>query len=149
MVATEIGALANQTFQTVDGISDIVKEVNEAVVNMTDCIQVIMRFLEETVVEDYSTFGQVGERYEKDAKSFAESMQHIYSEISELNRKITEIVVTMDDVNRTITESAGDVNMIAEKSGDAVKKTLEGSELLRESESSLKLLKELIEKFNV
>ena len=149
VVATEIGSLANQTVQTVDGINEIVKEVNGAVVNMTDCIQVIMNFLEETVVEDYSAFGQVGERYEKDAESFAESMQHIYSEISELNRKITEIVVTMDDVNRTITESAGDVNMIAEKSGDAVKKTLEGYGHLRESESSLKLLKELIEKFNV
>ena len=50
---------------------------------------------------------------------------------------------------RTITESAGGVNMIAEKSGNAVKKTLEGYEHLRESETSLKLLKELIEKFNV
>lgn len=149
VVATEIGALANQTFQTVDGINEIVKEVNEAVVNMTSCIQVIMNFLEETVVADYNAFGQVGERYEKDAKIFAESMQHIYSEISELNRKITEIVDAMDGVNRTITESAGGVNMIAEKSGDAVKKTLEGYEHLRESETSLKLLKELIEKFNV
>ena len=149
VVATEIGALANQTFQTVDGINEIVKDVNEAVVNMTECIQVIMNFLEETVVADYSAFGQVGERYEKDAESFAESMQHIYSEISELNRKITEIVDAMDGVNRTITESAGGVNMIAEKSGNAVKKTLEGYEHLRESETSLKLLKELIEKFNV
>lgn len=149
VVATEIGVLANQTFQTVDSINEIVKEVNEAVVNMTSCIQVIMNFLEETVVEDYNIFGQVGERYEKDAESFAESMQHIYSEISELNRKITEIVDAMDGVNRTITESAGGVNMIAEKSEDAVKKTLEGYEHLRESETSLNILKELIEKFNV
>ena len=97
VVATEIGALASQTFQTVDGINEIVKDVNEAVANMTECIQVIMNFLEETVVADYSTFGQVGERYEK----------------------------------------------------DAVKKTLEGYEHLRESETSLNLLKDLIEKFNV
>ena len=149
VVATEIGALANQTFQTVDGISDIVKDVNEAVVNMTECIQVIMSFLEETVVADYSSFGQVGERYEKDAESFAESMQHIYCEISELNRKIVEIVDAMNGVNRTITESAGGVNTIAQKSGDAVKKTLEGYEHLRESETSLNHLKELIERFNV
>ena len=149
VVATEIGALANQTFETVDGINEIVEEVNEAVVNMTDCIQVIMNFLENTVVVDYGSFGQVGERYEKDAASFAEAMQHIYSEISDLNRKITEIVDAMDDVNHTITESAGGVNLIAEKSGDAVKKTLEGYEHLRESETSLDLLKELIEKFNV
>lgn len=149
VVATEIGALANQTFRTVDGINEIVKEVNEAVVNMTECIQVIMNFLEETVVADYSTFGQVGERYEKDAESFAESMQHIYSEISQLSHKITRIVDAMDNVNRTITESADGVNLIAEKSGNAVKKTLEGYEHLRESETSLNILKELIEKFNV
>ncbi len=149
VVATEIGALANQTFQTVDGINEIVKDVNEAVQIMTDCIQVIMKFLEETVVVDYGEFGQVGEQYEKDAESFADSMQHIYSEISELNHKIAEIVDTMDAVNRTITESAEGVNLIAEKSGEAVAKTLEGHEHLRESEESLELLKELIEKFNV
>ena len=149
VVATEIGALANQTFQTVDGINEIVKDVNEAVHNMTDCIEVIMHFLEETVVSDYGVFGQVGERYEQDAESFARSMQQIYSEISDLNGKITEIADTMDGVNRTITESADGVNLIAEKSGDAVKKTLEGYEHLRESEASLELLKELIEKFDV
>ena len=149
VVATEIGVLANQTFQTVDGINEIVKDVNEAVHNMTDCMEVVMHFLEETVVADYGTFGQVGERYEKDAASFADSMQKIYSEISELNRKITEIADTMDGVNRTISESADGVNLIAEKSGDAVKKTLEGYEHLHESESSLNLLKELIEKFDL
>ena len=108
-----------------------------------------MNFLEETVVADYSTFGQVGERYEKDAESFAESMQHIYSEISQLSHKITQIVDAMDNVNRTITESADGVNLIAEKSGNAVKKTLEGYEQLRESEASLNILKGLIEKFNM
>ena len=149
VVATEIGALANQTFRTVDGINEIVQDVNDAVQNMTGCMEVIMRFLEETVVKDYSTFGQVGERYEQDANSFAESMQHIYSEISELSRKITEIVDTMDGLSRTIVESADGVNLIAEKSGEAVGKTMEGYEHLRESETSLNLMKELIEKFDV
>ena len=149
VVATEIGTLANQTFQTVDGINEIVNDVNDAVSNMTSCINVIMGFLEETVVGDYEAFGQVGERYEKDAKTFADSMQHIYSEISELNRKITEIVDAMEGVNRTITESASGVSVIAEKSGEAVKKTLEGYANLRESETNLNTLKGLIEQFNL
>ena len=108
-----------------------------------------MNFLDETVVADYNTFSQVGERYEKDAESFAESMQHIYSEITKLNQEITEIVKAVDSVNRTISESAEGVNLIAEKSGDAVRKTLEGYDHLRESETSLNVLKEFIEKFNV
>ena len=149
VVATEIGALSNQTFQTVDGITEIVKEVNEAVHDITSCIEVIMDFLEETVVVDYSAFGKVGELYEKDAESFAKSMQHIYSEISDLNRKITEIADTMDGVNHTIAESANGVNLIAEKSENAVEKTIKGYEHLHESEETLNLLKDLIEKFDV
>lgn len=149
VVATEIGTLANQTVQTVDDINRIVGEVNEAVNNMMDCIQVIMKFLEETVVTDYSAFSHVGERYEKDAESFAGSMQQIYAEISDLSNKLSDIVQAVGNMNHTIIESTGGVNLIAEKSELAVTKTLEGYDHLRESEENLKLLKKLIERFEV
>lgn len=149
VVATEIGNLSNQTFQTVDGINQIVHEVNEAVSNMTECIQVIMHFLEETVVADYNSFSKVGERYEEDAQTFNSSMQHIYSEISDLNDKINSIAQTIENVNETISESTEGVTLIAEKSGDAVSKTLKGYNHLHESESNLNLLKTLIEKFEI
>lgn len=149
VVATEIGALANQTFQTVDGINEIVEEVNETVQNMTECIRVIMNFLEETVVKDYASFGTIGEQYENDAAIFAESMQQIYTEISDLNIKINEIAEAMDNVNKNVTESADGVNLIADKSGKAVEKTTEGYEHLRVSSDSLNSLNALIEKFNI
>lgn len=149
VVATEIGTLANQTFQTVDGINQIVSEVNDAVANMTECIEVIMKFLEETVVTDYNSFCQVGERYEEDAQNFSSSMQHIYSQISDLNDKISNIAHTIENVNETISESTEGITLIAEKSGDAVSKTQEGYEHLRESEESLELLKSLIDKFEI
>lgn len=149
VVATEIGTLANQTVQTVDDINRIVGEVNEAVNNMMDCIQVIMKFLEETVVTDYSAFSHVGERYEKDAESFAGSMQQIYAEISDLSNKLSDIVQAVGNMNHTIIESTGGVKLIAEKSELAVTKTLEGYDHLRESEENLKLLKKLIERFEV
>ena len=76
-------------------------------------------------------------------------MKHRERVIKALNHEITEIVKAVDSVNRTITESAEGINLIAEKSGDAVRKTLEGYDHLRESETSLNLLKEFIEKFNV
>ena len=149
VVATEIGTLANQTFQTVDDINGIVGEVNEAVLNMTECIEVIMEFLENTVVTDYSAFKQVGQRYEQDAESFAESMQHIYSEISDLNVRLNEIADTIENVNVTITESSEGVNLIAEKSSEAVTKTATGYEKLHESEENLDLLKRIIGKFEM
>lgn len=149
VVATEIGTLANQTFQTVDGINAIVGEVNEAVSNMTECIQVIMNFLEETVVSDYGSFREVGEKYEEDARTFNQSMKQIYAEIADLNTKINDIAEIIENVNLTIAESTEGINMIAEKSTEAVTKTMEGYEHLHESEENLEMLKGIIEKFEI
>lgn len=149
VVATEIGTLASQTFQTVDGINQIVEEVNAAVNNMTDCIRVIMEFLDKTVVTDYNSFKEVGEKYEDDATVFADSMGRIYEEISELSEKIDNIAQAIDSVSDTINQSTEGINLIAEKSGDAVAKTAEGYDRLQENREGLQHLKEMIDKFEL
>ena len=149
VVATEIGELASQTFQTVDGINQIVNEVNAAVDNMTECIRQIMEFLDKTVVADYDSFKEVSEKYEGDAVTFADSMGQIYDEISQLSEKIDSIAETIDNVSETINQSTEGVNMIAEKSCDAVTKTAEGYQHLQENKEGLEHLKELIDKFDL
>ncbi|MCM1172207.1 MAG: methyl-accepting chemotaxis protein [Clostridium sp.] len=149
VVATEIGALASQTFQTVDDINAIVGEANDAVQNMTECIQVIMGFLEETVVQDYDAFKNVGEQYEKDAENFAVAMEQISTEVSDLNSKLTHIATTIETVNATIHESADGIGFIAEKSESAVAKTMEGYDHLKDSTDNIQRFKELIEGFEV
>ena len=149
VVATEIGNLANQTFQTVDDINAMVVEVNGAVSNMTDCIMTMMDFLENTVVSDYSSLKEVGEKYEMDANTFADSMNRVYSEVSELDEKIVEIAETIENVNETIGQSAEGVNLIAEKSSGAASKTSEGYELLTECRDSIGKLKEIIDRFEL
>lgn len=149
VVATEIGSLANQTFQTVGGINEMVTEVNGAVSNMTDCIATIMDFLENTVVADYDSFRKIGEDYETDANTFATSMNRIYSEITELDEKISQIAEAIVNVNETIGQSAEGVNVIAEKSAEAATNTTRGYELLRESKESIARLKEIIGRFEL
>ncbi len=149
VVATEIGSLATQTFQTVDGINEIVMEVNKAVSSMTECIHTIMEFLENTVVADYASFKNVGDKYEEDANSFAASMTQINSEITELTQRINEIAETINNVSETVQQSAEGVNLIAEKSSDAVAKTVEGYQLVKECKDSVAQLKEFIDKFQI
>lgn len=149
VVATEIGSLATQTFQTVDGINEIVGEVNSAVGNMTECIQVIMEFLEKTVVADYGSFKEVGEKYEEDANTFSDSMLQIHSEISELSQKISNIASTIENVNETIIQTTTGISLIAEKSCEAVTKNSVGYGYLKESAESLEHLKDLIAKFDI
>lgn len=149
VVATEIGSLANQTFQTVDGINAIVGEVNAAVAEMTECIRQAMEFIEKTVVTDYDSFRQVGQQYEEDAGAFADAMVKIYSEVAELSRAMEEISDAIENVNDTIAQSAEGVNLIAEKSCNAVNKNSEGCQRLKENQESLKQLKELIDRFDI
>ncbi len=149
VVATEIGSLANQTFQTVDGINEIVVDVNTAVTNMTKCIEQIMDFLDKTVVADYDSFKKVGVRYEEDANSFSQNMEGIYREIAELSQRMEDIASAIGNVQEMISQSAEGVGLIAEKSSHAVAKTSEGYENLRENQNKLKSLGELIDRFGL
>lgn len=149
VVATEIGNLSNQTFETVNGINEMVEEVNGAVENMTDCITRIMDFLENTVVLDYNSFRQIGEEYQADANTFAEAMSRINQEIADLDSKISDIAESIENVSDTVSQSAEGVNQIAEKSTEAASKTAEGYALLNECRESIGQLRKIIEKFQM
>lgn len=149
VVATEIGSLATQTLQTVDGINEIVEEVNGAVRSMKECIDSIMEFMEQTVVSDYKSFQGVSVKYEEDANQFADMVTQIYASITDLNSKMEEISNAIVNVNETITESADGVTMIAEKSANAVAKTADGYKNLQESRESVRELEKLIDQFRI
>lgn len=149
VVATEIGNLSNQTYATVDGITEMVTEVNSAVNSMTDCMTTIMDFLENTVVLDYNSFREIGKEYQADANTFADAMGRVYSEITKLDEQISDIAENVTNVSETISQSAQGVSQIAEKSSDAAAKTTEGYELLRESRDSIVKLGTIIERFRL
>lgn len=149
VVATEIGLLANQTFETVDGINEVVGQVNAAVENMISCMGTVMGFLDETVVPDYQSLKELGESYEEDANGFSEAMGEIYSQITDLGKKIDQIVTAVENVNATMLQSGEGVNLIAEKSSAAVTKTSEGYEHLKDNKEKLVELKNLIGRFEL
>ena len=139
--------LENTDFQGF--FSEIVEEVNSAVRSMTECIDSIMAFMEQTVVSDYRFFRDVSEKYEEDANEFADTVTQIYANITELNSKMEEIADAIVNVDETIHQSANGVTTIAEKSSDAVTKTATGYENLKESRESVRGLEELIDKFSL
>ena len=123
VVATEIGNLSNQTFETVNGINEMVEEVN--------------------------SFRQIGEEYQADANTFAEAMSRINQEIADLDSKISDIAESIENVSDTVSQSAEGVNQIAEKSTEAASKTAEGYALLNECRESIGQLRKIIEKFQI
>lgn len=149
VVATEIGTLAEQTSQTVDGINVIVSEVNEAVSNMTECIIAMMQFLEDTVLGDYTLFKESGGRYHRDADAFIQVMRQVKGAIEELDSYIVQIASSVEEINHTVSESADGMHVIAEKSTEVVGTTIEGYERLRESRESVDELKVIVDQFKL
>ncbi len=149
VVATEIGSLATQTFQAVDDINEIVGAVNEAVKNMTDCMNTMIRFLETKVISDYEVFKTSGEQYHEDASAYMELMNRIKDAIEELDNYISGIVTSVDDINTTMSQATEGINDIAEKSSKAVESTAEGYERLNDSKESVKILESVTAKFKL
>lgn len=149
VVATEIGALATQTFEVVEDINGIVENVNEAVTNMTYCISSTMEFMEQTVINDYTSYKDIGVQYYDDASKFIGIMEGVSGALVLLVENINTISDAVNDMDVTIKQSTEGAVLIKEKTGDAVKKTTEGYERLNESKEIIRELKVLIDKFKM
>lgn len=147
VVATEIGSLAEQTSKAIADISEIVKEVNAAVSNMSDCLGETTDFLENTVVGDYKEFEQVSEQYKEDADVFRTSMENVKSSMEQLAVSIESIASALGGINETVGESSQGVTDIAEKTSDMVEKTGTTHNMVSECYSCVENLKDIVDKF--
>lgn len=149
VVADEIGSLANQTKETINDIDIIIKDVYEAVNNMTACLNASTNFLENTVLVDYNEFLQVSEQYAKDAGDFESSMKEISDSILSLGTTIKEITEAMEGINRMNEESATGISVIAEKTGAIVQKMADEENLVSINRDKAKKLGEIVDHFTV
>ena len=74
VVAGEIGALAEQSRQTVIKIQEVTQEVTEAVQNLSTNARKLLDFVVKDVTADYREFLTIGEQYKKDGASVDELM---------------------------------------------------------------------------
>lgn len=140
VVAEEIGNLANQTGDTVESISTIVKDVNVAVDHMSDCLSEMLNLIENTVSKDYVSFEEVSQQYNDDAQYFEGAMQNISQNINDLSASIQSIQDAINGINITVGEAATGVMDMAEKTSDIVSLAGEASDI---ADESLGLSKEL------
>lgn len=149
VVATEIGSLATQTQETVADISGMIVQVNEAVDNLTACLQDTVEFLEHVVLKDYAEFMQVGENYSEDAGSYEDGMNQINEEVKKLASAISDIAFSIQEINTTVGESAMGVSEIADKTSEMLLE-IEGTEnLMKESKESADDLNRIVGEFTL
>ena len=149
VVATEIGSLAGQTSRAVTDINGIVQEVNEAVANMSECLVEITTFLEETVLPEYNDFKDVSIQYHQDANVFKDSMTGVKDAIDSLGQAVDMIVDAIGGINQTVHESTVGVTDIAEKTSEMVGKSADSFDAVKECQSSVAKLHEMMGHFQM
>lgn len=149
VVAEEIGTLAVQTRESVQNIENIIAEVNDAVLNLGDCLHASMEFLEGTVMGDYGEFLNVSEQYAEDAKNFEQGMQQIAGSVEELNQVIDQIAVSMEDIGRVTNEAADGVSLVAGKTTEIVQKMADEENLVQGNSEYAGQLTDIVGKFTI
>ena len=149
VVATEIGNLANQTSQTVEDIDAIIKAVKVAVESMTDSLELSIDFLENTVLEDYKSFQEIGMQYKDDAGIYKEGMGDVEKSVLELTSRIESVANAIEGIDMTISESAKGVNDMAEKVGEVVTHTNDNYELVNNNLEYVKELYKIVKMFRL
>lgn len=149
VVAKEIGNLANQSSETVRGITAIVEEVHVAVGNMINCMKQTLDFLDKSLYSDYERFNNIGRQYNEDALLFQDKTDNINSSITVLLETIEDITKSISSINITISNSSIGIKDIAEKTSDIVELTTTTYTVVEESVDNANKLKEIVSEFKL
>ena len=147
VVASEISTLAGQTTQTVEDISGIVVEVQDAVKEMTNCLDQTIRFLVENVSKDYENFIDVSSQYDKDAKYFSDVTEHVSDSIQQLSTATSQIVKAMQEINISVGEATNGITDIAERTTDIAGISLTNQEEIHRNKEMAGTLQTCVDKF--
>lgn len=132
VVADEIGNLAQQSSDTVNKISGIVENVNDAVLNIRGCLTESQNFVEENVYKDYASQLAVLENYNHDADDIHNTMEQIDEKMHSLYDTMSNITEAIQGINETIQESSIGVSDIAQKNSDIGELTSQSNEMVKE-----------------
>lgn len=149
VVAGEIGKLAEQSSQTVGGITQIVTEVNSAVEQMEGSLNAALDFLDQTVLADYGNFMKVSEQYSDDAGFVNRTMKDIDLSIVELNHTISKITEAINRINNSISETSAGVVSVVDNNANIVSLASDTYNMVKQTITYADTLKEIVNSFTL
>lgn len=149
VVAGEIGALAEQSKQTVIKIQEVTQKVTEAVENLSSNARKLLDFVVDDVTQDYDSFLSIGEQYNQDGVSVDELMSEFSSIAQELFNSMEGIKQSMGDISRAAEEGAEGTTEIAQRASVIACESAEVLEQVTKTKQSAETLRAEIGKFHV
>ena len=149
VVAQEIGSLAQQSSDTVRKITEMVKEVNQAVANITECLNTSQDFVENNVYGDYENMQNILKNYGQDVKSIYDLINQIDTNATYLEKTTFNITDSIQAINQTLQESAIGIADIASRNSAIGELTSDINEKVTNTEEIAITLKESVDVFQL
>ena len=115
VVADEIRTLADSSRNAANNIQAISKLVNEAVALLSKNAEAILKYVDESILNDYEQFVGYSEQYFQDAESMKGILGEFQQNSQNLSSTLSEVSRSVDNVNRAVAESTSGISMVAEE----------------------------------
>lgn len=149
VVASEIGKLAEQSSQTVSGITDLVNEVNSAVKQMEASMMSALEFLDTHVLPDYHSFTEVSDQYSTDAGFINRTMAEIDTAINELDMTMKKMNEAVSMIDTTISETSAGAVRVADNSVQNVTLTADTYRMVEATMKYADTLRKMVNDFTL
>lgn len=120
VVANEIGQLAANSAETAVKIQKVSAEVIEAVDELAEKAELMIRFMDETAMNGYEKLCETSESYQRDVGEMNAMMQEFAYQSDSIKTSVDQIKEAISAVNIAVEESANGVNNVTEMTIDLV-----------------------------
>lgn len=121
VVADEISQLANSSKDTANSIQSINHMVVEAVKDLIESADSIVKFVNENILPDYEGFVTAGKQYNEDAVHVNEIVTRFNNMSIDLKQSMGSILDSINEINTAVNESADGAANVATNTSDLVK----------------------------
>jgi methyl-accepting chemotaxis protein len=149
VVADEVKKLAQESGKTANNIKNIVNLVESAVGKLVHSSNNALDFLETAISKDYVKMAEIADQYNKDSLTINNFMMDFSAVSEELNASIEGIAKSTTEMAQTITESAGGMQNISQKTNSISEKIDNINSSAIDNKKSVDSLHEVINKFHL
>lgn len=141
VVADEIRQLADSSRETANKIQSINSVVVAAVNNLSDNVNNLVSYLQQTILPEFQTFVDGGVKYKENASYIENAMDEFVEKTDVLKKNMDEIAHSINTITTVVDDGAAGVNNAAISTQDLVEDIVNISNKMIENKSIAQNLK--------
>lgn len=149
VVASEIKTLADNSGKTASDIQNLCETSNTSVREVSECINSILDYIENTIVKRFEDFADKSNDYSESVGIIKEDIENVGNLIMELNNSVNQIANGIESIVTATEENSSAIAVIVEKSEKSAEIINDTQIVADENKSIANELGEIVNKFTM